>query len=478
MTIKLKKARRLFLRVTAAGAGGMALGTCGGGADGNATPIGAPAPAPASTPTPANVINADPSNYLARIAQLQPGDTLLLAAGNYGIDAQGNDTASVPGLPLFNINGTPAAPITIAGPASGPTAVLMGRSTHNTIRLSNASHIVIRRIEVDGRDRGGAGVATQGPTNHITIEDCSFRGFGLNNQIVAISTVGQPTWNWIVRRNLIVGAGTGMYFGNSTGDSPFVNGLIEYNVVRDCIGYCMQVKHQVAWANVPAGLPTGKTTTIIRHNVFAKSGNSATGALARPNLLVGDVPPSGPGSSNGFAIYGNFFHQNPTESLFQGEGNLALYANLMVTSGTALRVQTHNGAVRDVRIFHNTVLAGATGIAVSGGAAGYSQRVLANAVFAGGTPLSLSGATGADNITDIEAAAAGYVNNPLAAIPALDLFPKLGALKKAPADLTGLDAFPDWNLDFNGSTYDAAYRGGYSGEGANPGWQPALSRKP
>ena len=188
MNIQLKRARRLFLRVTAASAGGVALGACGGGGDGNTTPIGAPAPP--APPAPANVINADPSNYLARIAQLRPGDTLLLAAGNYGIDAQGNDTASVPGLPLFNVNGTVAAPITISGPASGPMPVLMGRSTHNTIRLSNASHLVIRRLEVDGRDRGGAGVATQGPSNDITIEDCSFHGFGLDNQIVAISTVG------------------------------------------------------------------------------------------------------------------------------------------------------------------------------------------------------------------------------------------------------------------------------------------------
>jgi hypothetical protein len=355
--------------------------------------------------------------------------------------------------------------------------VLLGRSTHNTIRLSNTSHVVIRRLEVNGRDRGGAGVATQGPSNNITIEDCFFQGFGIDNQIVAISTTGQPTWNWIVRRNLIVGAGTGMYFGNSNGDSPFVNGLIEYNVVRDCIGYCMQVKHQVVWGTVPAGMPTGKTSTIIRHNVFAKSGNSATGSLARPNTLVGDSPPSGPGSTNGFAIYGNFFHQNPTESLFQGEGNIAFYANLMLTNGTAVRVQTHNGSVRDVRIFHNTVVAGDTGIAVSGGAAGYTQRVLANAVFAGGAPLSLNGGTAVDNVTDTQVAAANYLNNPLVAIPALDLFPKLAMLQKTAADVSGLNVFPDWNRDFNGGTYDASFRGAYSGEGANPGWKLALSQK-
>ena len=411
---------------------------------------------------------------------MKPGDTLLLATGNYGVTASGADTGDVPGLPIFDLNGTSTAPITITGSASGAMPVLKGRSTHNTVRLRNASHIVVRRLEIDGRDLGGAGVAVQGPCNHITIEDCYFHGFGDDQQTVAISTTGQPTWGWILRRNLIVGAGTGMYFGNSTGDSPFVGGLIEHNVVRDTIGYCMQVKHQTAWGTVPAGMPTGKTTTVIRHNVFAKSGNSSTGDLARPNLLVGDSPPSGSGSSNDFAIYGNFFHENPTEALFQGEGTIAFYANLMVTSGTALRVQTHNGAVRNVRIFHNTVVAGGSGIAVSGGAAGTTQRVFGNAVFAAGTAVSVTstGGSASDNVTDVRANAPGYLGNPLAAIPSLNLYPKVAMLKKTALDMSTVSSFPDWNRDFNGTAYDTTFRGGYSGEATNPGWTIAIAQKP
>lgn len=426
------------------------------------------------------MIQANPSDYLTKLSQLRAGDTLLLAAGNYGVDAQGNDTGSVPGLPIFGLNGTALAPITITGPATGARPVLMGRDTHNTIRLANASYIVIRHIEVDGRGRAGAGVATQGPTHHITVEDCEFRGHGGDQQIVAISTVGDPTWGWIIRRNLIVGAGTGIYCGNSTGDSPFVAGLIENNVIRDSLGYNMQVKHQTAWGSVPAGMPTGKTSTIIRNNVFSKSGNSSTGGLARPNLLVGDCPPSGPGSSNGFEIYGNFFYQNGTESLFQGEGNIAFYDNVMVTTGTALRVQQHNGAVRDVRIFHNTVVAGGAGISVSGGASGYTQRVLANAVFSGSTPVSVSGSGAAalSNVTDSQAAAPGYLNSPLAALGTLDLYPKAGMLQGVAVDLAGLDVFTQWNRDFNGTTRDARFRGAYSGEGSNPGWRLALAHKP
>jgi hypothetical protein len=504
MAADLEDTRRLFLRVAAASVSGAAIAACGGSAEA-APPTAAPsppaaAPTPAPTPTPApappplapppapspaappagNVINATPSDYLGKLSQLKAGDTLLLAPGNYGVDASGNDTSSVPGLPIFNLNGTAAAPITITGPASGPMPVLLGRSTHNTVRLANASHIVIRRLEIDGRDRGGVGVATQGPTHHITVEDCHLHGFRSDQQIVAISTVGNPTWNWVVRCNLIAGAGTGMYFGNSNGDSPFVAGLIEHNVVRDCIGYCMQIKHQVVWASVPAGMPTGRTTTMIRHNVFAKSGNSSTGANARPNLLVGDAPPNGPGATNGVEIYGNFLHDNPTEALFQGEGDIGFYANLLVTSGTALRVQTHNGAVRDVRIFHNTVVAGGSGISVSGGAAGFTQRVIANAVFCTGVPVTVGGATASqmDNVVDTRAAAPVYLNDPLAGVPGLDLFPRPGPLRKAAADLSGLSGYPDWDRDFNGTPYDAAFRGAYSGEGSNPGWAPVLGFKP
>lgn len=385
----------------------------------------------------------------------------------------------MPGLPIFNLEGTAAAPITITGPTTGAMPVLLGRSTHNTVRLANASHIVLRRLDIDGRDRGGAGVAVQGPCHHITIEDCYLHGFGGNQQIVAISTTGQPTWGWIVRRNLIVGAGTGMYFGNSTGDSPFVAGLVEYNVVRDTIGYCMQVKHQAPWGAVPAGMPTGKTTTIIRHNVFAKSGNSSAGELARPSLLVGDGPASGAGSGNDFAIYGNLFHENPTEALFQGEGHIAFYANVMVTAGTALRVQNHNGAVRNVRIFHNTVVAGGSGIVVSGGAAGTTQHVFGNAVFAGGTAIAVtsSGGSAADNVTDTRANAAGCLASPLAAIPSLNLYPKAAMLKKAALDMSSVSAWPDANRDFNGAAYDPAFRGAYSGEGTNPGWALAIGQK-
>lgn len=448
-------------------------------AAGNASAASSTAQA-TTPPASGNVIQANPSNYLTLLPTLKPGDTLLLAPGNYGIDANGNDTANVPGLPIFNLNGTAAAPITITGPDAGPKPVFYGRSTHNTIRLANASYIVIRNLEVNGRDRGGFGVAAQGLAHHITIEGLRIYGVGGDQQIVGISTTGSPTWNWVIRRNVIENAGTGMYLGSSTGGSPFVAGVIENNLIVDSIGYNVQIKHQTPWSNVPAGMPTGKTNTIIRHNVFVKRSGYVSPDGPRPNLLVGDQPPSGPGSENGFEIYGNFFYQNPTEGLFQGEGNIAFYGNLMVNhAGTALRVQRHNGIVRNVRIFGNTIVARDTGISVSGGASGFTQQVLGNAVFAG-APISVAGAAAspAANVTDNYANAAAYLNNPTGAPGALDLYPRPGQLRGNTLDTTGLAAFTEFDRDFNGALRNWSWRGAYSGEGANPGWLPKLEIKP
>lgn len=353
----------------------------------------------------AGIIVAAPGDYLAKLRALRPGQTLVLAAGNYDIPGD------VPGLPIFNVNGREDAPIVITGAGEASQTVLLGRSTHNTIRIANSSHVIVRNLTVDGLNRGGDGVKAQGVAHHITLENLVIRGVGGDQQVVGISTNGAPTWNWTIRGNTIVGAGTGMYLGNSDGTNPFVAGVIERNVVRDTIGYNVQIKHQVPWP-AGAGLPTARTVTIVRHNVFTKGANSAAGVMARPNLLIGDVPSTGPGSDNGYEVYGNFFYQNPTEALFQAEGNVAFYANLLVNDhGAAVNIQRHNGAVRDVRIFGNTVVAATSGIAVTGGDAGYVQSVTGNAVFAG-SPITAPNATA--NVYDSYRNAPAYLNNPAA----------------------------------------------------------------
>jgi hypothetical protein len=85
-----------------------------------------------------------------------------------------------------------------------------------------------------------------------------------------------------------------------------------------------------------------------------------------------------------YLIYANRFWQNPGESLFQGEGNLALYNNLFVTDGPdAIRIQPHNDVPREVRVLFNTVVASGNGISVLEPEHNpYTQLVAGNVVFA------------------------------------------------------------------------------------------------
>ena len=413
-------------------------------------------------------LSGNPSNYLDLVRNLQPGDTLVLEPGIY------NDPTDAPGLPFFGIQGEPGNPIIVMGAEGEPRPVFQGRSTHNTVRFDNASYIEIRHIEIDGRDLGGDGINAQGISHHITLEDIVIDGVGNDQGTVGISTNGAPTWDWVIRHNIIRNAGTGMYLGNSPGTNPFVRGTIEYNLVVDTIGYNIQIKHQNP-RPTNIGMPTGLSKTIIRHNVFSKAGNSI-GSSPRPNLLVGHFPLSGPGTNDVYEIYGNFFYQNPTEALFQGEGNVALYNNLFFTStGNAINIQPHNDIPREIRVFNNTVVASGRGIRVSGGSSSATQKVIGNAVFAA-TPIQAGDAT--DNITDAYSAASIYLDNPFASLGQFNLYPQVGELIGSLLDTTDIQNFTRWNFDFNGVIHTGQFRGAYTGDGVNPGWLPKLERMP
>ena len=415
------------------------------------------------------VIRADPKTYLAHLRSLEPGDTLVLAPGAY------DEPGEPPGLPIFGLHGTPGAPITITGPRSGRSAVLVGRGNYNTVRIADSSHVVVRNLEIDGRDLGGDGVNAQGISHHITLENLTIRGVGGAQDVAAISTNRAPAWNWTIRANVIVGAGTGMYLGNSDGRQPFIAGVIEHNLVCDTIGYNVQIKHQLPWPG-DKDLPQGRTATIIRHNVFGKGRNSSTGRMARPNLLVGDVPSIGPGSGNRYEIYGNLFLQNPSEALFQGEGNLALYANVFVNSaGPAMVIRPHNGTVRDVHIFGNTVVAAGPGVVVERGSKASQQNVDVNVVFA--DPPIVAGSQFA-NVVGGYADAVRHLANPLAPPGKLDLSPRRGMVSGPMIDVGEWRSFSDWDRDFDGRPRDWTLRGAYARERGRPVWSPRLERKP
>lgn len=412
--------------------------------------------------------NADSTNYKTFITGLKAGDTLVLAKGSYTGDLQIN-----------GINGSDGIPIVIRGDKNGGTR-FVARSCCNTVSLAFCSYLVIEHLLIDGNHEFVDAVKAEGFTNnnvhHITLQYLKIINYDADQQSVGINTKCHA-WNWTIRYNIIDGAGTGLYLGNSNGDNPFVNGLIEHNLVMNTIGYNMEIKHQ--WDTVRKKFTgtnvTGKT--IIRYNVFSKEKNASTGANARPNVLIGALPGSGPGSTEVYEFYGNFLYENPVEALLQITGNAAIYNNLFVNHQTGggqrtLIVTQQNGfQPRDIKIFHNTILSAATagGIRLVSPNTSYKQYCYANAVF---SINPIAGFTDSmDNITGTYANAGNYVTNASTNLSNLDLYPKNTSLKGNNTASNLFQNFTDYNQDFNGKTYDWTYRGAYAGNGTNPGWK-------
>jgi hypothetical protein len=329
--------------------------------------------------------HAGPEDYRGFIPRLKAGDRLLLRSGVYEH-----------GLPLHELNGLEGKPILIEGTLSGQKSRFVARPGANTVSLVNVQHLVIRNLELDGRNLPVDAVKAEGHASyahHITLENLHITGHGNNQQTVGISTKC-PARGWVIRDNIIEGAGTGIYLGNSDGSAPFWDGLLENNRVLDSLGYNLQIKHQKAR---PAGGSDGmeSASTTIRNNFFRKAANSSTGAMARPNVLLGHWPLQGAGSDDRYLVHDNVFFNNSTEVLFQAEGRLALYNNVFVNpTGDAINIQPHNDIPRDMEIFYNTVLASGTGIVVREAGhedAGFIQRVTGN-VIAAETPLLAKGA--------------------------------------------------------------------------------------
>lgn len=409
-------------------------------------------------------VNADPATFQAALATLKPGDTLHLAAGIY------------PHLTVSDRNGTAASPIVIEGapPGSGGATVIVGDASHNTVEIVRSSYLVVRGLTVDSK--GLAGVfglsAKDGAANvvhHVTVEKCHFVGQNASQQTVAISTK-TPTWGWILRENVIDGAGTGLYLGNSDGSYPFVAGVIEGNVIRNTIGYNGQIKFQTAWPT-GLGLPTGPNRTVIRNNVFIKNDQPSPDG-DRPNLLIGGGPTSGPGSTDLYEIYGNFFFHNPREALLQVAGRVTIHDNVFVdASSPAIVAQNHDVPLAMARVFNNTIYTKNGGIHF-GSAATESSLVVGNLVFAA-TPIDGTIGASRDNVVDAFANAAAYVASPSFMLGAMDFYPRAGKATGTALDLSAAAGDGDYDKDFNGTSKGGfVFRGAYAGEGKNPGWAP------
>jgi hypothetical protein len=318
----------------------------------------------------AEVKLATPADYRAMLAALKPGDRLSLAPGVYR-----------EGLTLRGMHGTARSPIVIEGPAD-QSARLPARANRNVVSLRSSSHLVIRNLLIDLGDEAVDAVKAErsrAGVHHIVLENLMIVGRGADQESVGISTKA-PATSWRIRNNLIVGVGTGLYLGDSDGSAPFVAGIIEGNVVVNPRGYCLQIKHQIA-PRESEPTQTGRRQTIIRRNFFSKAAGGSMDAAARPNVLIGHLPPSGSGAEDHYLVAGNVFFANPAEALFQGEGNLNIHHNLFLNpAGPGINVRPHNAVPRRVDIRGNFVVTVGTGIHVEGVQPGFSPTVVANRV--------------------------------------------------------------------------------------------------
>lgn len=425
-----------------------------------------------SLPLHARLITATPGDYTDFLTTLVAGDTLSLAPGTYTRD-----------LPLRDLSGTETDPIVIMGSPVLYTTMFAARSCCNTVSITRCSYLVIKNLELNG---GGVfvdavkGEGTAGNwAHHITLEYLNIVGYDADQQSVGISTKCHA-WNWAIRKNRIIGAGTGLYLGNSDGGRPFVNGLIEYNLVMNTIGYNMEIKHQLDGVRDENAGTAVDGKTIIRHNVFCKEENASTGGNARPNVLLGAFPSTGHGTNDVYEMYGNFFYQNPVEALLQATGNLALYANVFVNhfdpSGyRAVYITAQNGfSPRNIWVFHNTVWTANSsgGIRLYNPNGAFRQYCYANAAF-GPNPISNFSDT-LDNVSGSYADAAQQMSGASSDLRVLNLYPQAEKLVGGSTSDALFTSFTDAGKDFNGGAYDWHYRGAYSGCCSNPGWKLQL----
>ena len=307
---------------------------------------------------------AGPSYYQNLVKKLRPGDTLFLPAGTYNKR-----------LNLNGLQGTAEAWITITGPDTGMAAVITTNSKCcNNVQLGNTAYVALKNLTVDANSEGvNASIdginAKGGVTHDILIENCVIKGVSRRQSTIGISTKSMAR-NWIIRGNTIIEAGTGIYLGNSTGAAPFIRGIIEGNLIVDSIGYNLQIKHQNPYS--PPREPGAESLrTIIRDNVFLKripqsSVPEKKRSGARPNVLVGGFPDMGPGSSDLYEIYGNFFFENKDgESLLQATGRVSIHDNVFVGgSRSAVALMDHNGRLKLAHVYNNTIFGAPAGIRV------------------------------------------------------------------------------------------------------------------
>ena len=298
--------------------------------------------------TPKRVIKHLASDGVAlvkAVADLQPGDQLVIAAGTYGVDRMWD----------IAVSGTAEAPIWIVAEEGAQVVFTRPDAKQNVINIGQGGpvhHLCLRGVEITGGSHG----LRIGQCREVWVDQCHIHDTG----DVCLSANSANTQRLFLTRNHHHhggGHGEGMYLGANHGQFIMSESVIALNHIHDCQGDQgdgIEVK-QGSWGNLIAendihdtqypGITVygtaGKPVNIIDRNLCRRSADNAMQvqgeAIVRNNVLI-----SAQGS--GF-----------TSSDHQGKSrNLQVIHNTIINPGHAFRGGSWNA--REGMILANNIL--------------------------------------------------------------------------------------------------------------------------
>ena len=262
-------------------------------------------------------------NLCAEINSLEPGEILILRAGDYR------------GPCRIRRGGSASAPIAIEAQSltDRPRIVYEGQSS-NVFEIE-ADHVALRGLKIGPTKKNIDGVRIRAHAG-VTIEDCEFSQLGG----IAIAATQTSVRGLTVTRNVITdSAATAMYFGCHDGVNCQISDLlVERNFIHHVdapepeIGYGIQVKLN--------------STGIIRDNVIADTKGPAI-------MAYGSLE-----STQSSVIERNYVTSSRTSSGILIGGGPALVQNNITSfnfeAGIALQDYANRGLLRKIIVSNNT----------------------------------------------------------------------------------------------------------------------------
>ena len=301
---------------------------------------------------PALAIEIGPGDDLeAAVANLSPGEELVLRGGTYFFDENVTLTA----------NGTEAQPILVRARSGEQPVIEQATANQNVVEINGSSHVVFRGIEFTGGDHGIRLINS----NFVTIEDCEVHETG----DVAISANSGGTYEGLrILRNHIHhtnGTGEGMYLGCNNDGCRIANSLIEGNYI-----------HHTNRASVEQGdgieIKEGSYGNVVRDNVIHDTNYPGI-------LLYSAVGNGAPNIVEGNVIW------NVADNTVQIAAD-AIVRNNIILGNVAF--QPHqSGSPSNLEFVHNTVISSGNAIDVRGVSG--SVDIANNAIYAQGQAINL-----------------------------------------------------------------------------------------